>query len=112
MKNAGASAATGTDTVELVRPLFVVWICAFPPGVMSVGTRNVTCVLPTVKSVAASPFTVTPTPFTWVGEVAVAVPEVADIPAPEMATHVFGAIGPATQLASLRIPVVRKDGDA
>src|SRR5579862_6417122 len=112
MKNAGARATTGTVTDALVSPLFVVWRVVVPPGVMSAGTRKLTCVLATVKSEAASLFTFTPTPFTCVGELGVTVLDVAEIPAPRIAVQVFGAIGPATRLASLRTPVTRNEGAA
>src|SRR5579871_6726203 len=91
VKNAGARAVTGTAAEALVRPLLVVTICALPPGTISAGTRNVMELLVTEATVAASPFTVTPTPFRFVGRVlpvTVQVAEVADIPAPLMVIHV------------------------
>jgi hypothetical protein len=63
VKNAGARGSTFTVTAALVRPLFVVWICAVPVDRVA-GTRKVTCVLLTKLTGTAVPLMVTPTPLT------------------------------------------------
>src|SRR5579863_2503326 len=114
VKNAGANGSTFTVTAALIRPLLVVCICAVPVDTVA-GTRKLICVLLTKLTGTAVPLTVTPTPFTSVGNALPStcqLPVVVDNPFPWIATQVLGAMGPARKLAPFWMPDVVKEGAA